>query len=96
MVVAILQFELFMPQNQSLKDKRQLLQKLKEKVLAHFKIPVAEVGFQDLWQRSQLGVAIAGSEEKGLDALISKMVQFILAMGVGEVLREDRDFVHYE
>lgn len=96
MVVGVAQFELFMPYNQSLKEKRHLLGKLKDRVLAQLKIVVSEVGHQELWQRAQLGFAVVGSEEGKLDALISKTLQAIAAMGLGEMLREERDFLHYE
>ena len=70
--------------------------KLKDRVLAQLKVVVNEVGHQDLWQRAQLGFAVVGSEEKTLDAVISKTMQAIVAMGLGEVLREEREFLHYE
>lgn len=96
MIVGVAQFELFMPYNQSLKEKRHLLGKLKDRVLAQLKVVVSEVGHQDLWQRAQLGFAVVGADERVLDALIGKTMQAIVAMGLGEVLREERDFLHYE
>lgn len=96
MVVGVAQFELFMPYNQSLKEKRHLLGKLKDRILSQMKVTVSEVGHHDLWQRAQLGFAIVGSEEKVLDALISKTLNAVVSLGLGEVLREERDFLHYE
>ena len=96
MVVGVAQFELLMPYNQSLKEKRHLLGKLKDRVLSRMKVVVSEVGHQDLWQRSQLGFAVVGEDEMTLDALIGKTMQAIVAMGLGEVHREQRDFLHYE
>lgn len=96
MVVAVVQFDLFMPHNRSLKEKRHLLTKLKERVLAQWKVTVNEVDHADLWQRAKLGFALVGNEEKVLESLMTRTMNFIVAMGLGEIGAEDRDFIHYE
>jgi len=96
MVVGVVQFELFMPYNQSLKEKRHILGKLKDRVLAHMKVVVSEVGHQDLWQRAKLGFAVVGNDEAVLDSVITRTIQAIVAMNLGEVGREDRDMIQYE
>ncbi len=96
MVVGVVQFELFMPYNQSLKEKRHLLGKLKDRTLAQMKVVVSEVGHQDLWQRAKLGFAVVGSDEAVLDSVITRTMQSIVAMNLGEVGREDRDMIQYE
>lgn len=42
----------------SLKDKRQVVKSVKERIRHDFNAAVAEVGDQELWQRSALGVAV--------------------------------------
>lgn len=96
MVVAVVQFDLFMPHNRSLKEKRQLLNRLKDRVYSQLKVTVNEVDAGDLWQRAKLGFALVGHEEKQLDSIMTRTMNFIVAMGVGEVGAEDRDFIHYE
>ena len=96
MIVGIAQFELFMPYNQSLKEKRRLLGKLKDRVLAQMKVVVSETAHQDLWQRAEMGFAVVGGDEKTLDSLITRTMQMIVAMGIGEIDREERDMIHYE
>lgn len=96
MVVGVAQFELFMPYNHSLKEKRHILGKLKDRVLAQLKVVVSEVGHQELWQRASLGFAVVGGDERTLDSLITRTMQAIVAMNLGEITREDRDMIHYE
>lgn len=96
MVVGIAQFELFMPYNHSLKEKRQVLRKLKERVAAKFKLNISEVDFQDKWQRASLAFSLVGQEEKVLDSVITRTLNFIEAMGLGEIASEFRDMIHYE
>jgi uncharacterized protein YlxP (DUF503 family) len=56
--VAILRFELHLPDNGSLKGKRAVLLQVKSRLERRFGASVAEVGYHDLWQRSQLVMAV--------------------------------------
>lgn len=56
MVVGLLTLEIHLPQARSLKDKRQVLRKLKERLRGHFNVAVAELDHQQLWQRATVGV----------------------------------------
>jgi uncharacterized protein len=96
MVVGVVQFDLFMPHNHSLKEKRHILLKLKDRVLSQMKIILNEVGDLDLWQRATLGFAVVGNEEKILDSLITRTMNFIVSMNFGEISAENRDMIHYE
>ncbi len=65
MVVALLSVELFLPGAQSLKDKRMVLRRLKDR-LAKFNVAVAEVEHHDLWQRA--GLALVTVSTTGIHA----------------------------
>ena len=56
MFIGVARFELFIPSSGSLKDKRQVLRKVTTVVGNKFNVSIAEVEFQDLWQRAALGV----------------------------------------
>jgi hypothetical protein len=62
MVVGIVRVELHLPQAQSLKDKRQVLRSLKERIRERAHASVAEVEYQDLWQRAALGIAVVSAD----------------------------------
>jgi uncharacterized protein YlxP (DUF503 family) len=64
MPVGLLTLELHIPDAQSLKDKRQVLRSLKDKLRREFNVAVAELDHQDVWQRSVVGVVTLGNEEK--------------------------------
>jgi uncharacterized protein YlxP (DUF503 family) len=96
MVVGVAQFEIFMPFNHSLKEKRKILRKLKERVFSKFSIPVAEVDFQDKWQRASLGFSIVGNDGKKIESLISKIFNFIEELQLGEMSNEAREILIYE
>ncbi|MDO8357540.1 MAG: DUF503 domain-containing protein [Nitrospirota bacterium] len=56
-IVGLCTVELFIPGSQSLKDKRQVLLSLKDRLREKFNLSVAEVDGQDLWQKAVLGLA---------------------------------------
>jgi uncharacterized protein YlxP (DUF503 family) len=71
--VGILTVELFFPDNGSLKGKRMYLRRIRDQVTRRHGASFAEVGHQDLWQRSRVVLAVAASDlqvlEKTLDRL---------------------------
>ena len=52
MPVGLLTLELHIPDAQSLKDKRQVLRSLKDRLRAHFNVSVAELDASGLWTRA--------------------------------------------
>ena len=67
MTIGLLTLEIHIPDARSLKDKRQVLRSLKDKLRAHFNVAVAELEHQDLWQRSRVGVVSISGDEKYLE-----------------------------
>ena len=63
MVVGLLTIELHVPGSQSLKEKRMVLRRIKDR-LKKFNVAVSEVEHQDLWQRAGLAVVTVGTDEK--------------------------------
>jgi uncharacterized protein len=57
MFIGIGRFELFIPASGSLKEKRQVLRSVSMSVMKRFNVSIAEVEFQDLWQRAAFGVS---------------------------------------
>jgi uncharacterized protein len=57
MFIGVGRYELFFPSSGSLKDKRQFLRAITTVVRKKFNVAIAEVAFQDLWQRAALGVS---------------------------------------
>jgi uncharacterized protein YlxP (DUF503 family) len=56
--VAVVTVELHIPLARSLKDKRAVVKPIVEGIRHRFGLSVAEVGFQDRWQRAAIGVAV--------------------------------------
>ena len=74
MPVGLLTLELHIADAQSLKDKRQVLRCLKDRLRAHFNGAVAELDFEDTWQRSVVGVVTLSNEEHHVQEALQKVL----------------------
>jgi len=77
MVLGICKVELLISGSRSLKDKRQVLRHLKERIKHKFNISVAEVEYQDLWQRALLGMACVGNDRDFVQEVLVKAIQVV-------------------
>ena len=66
MPIGLLTLEIYIPEAHSLKDKRQVLRSLKDRLRGRFNVAVAELDHQDTWQRSQIGVVSLSNDEAHL------------------------------
>ncbi len=75
MPVGLLTLELHIQHAQSLKDKRQVLRSLKDRLRAKFNVAVAELEHEDTWQRSVVGVVTLSNQEHQ----VQEALQHVLA-----------------
>ena len=71
MVVGIVTWELHLAGCQSLKDKRQILKSLKDRLHDRFNVSVAETDHQDLWQRAEISCCVVATDRRHADAVLS-------------------------
>ncbi|MFO8191226.1 MAG: DUF503 domain-containing protein [Bacillota bacterium] len=77
MRVAIGVLNLHIPGSCSLKAKRKILQSIIQRLRNRFNISVSEIGSQDLWQRSELGIAAICYNGAGADRIMEKILDFL-------------------
>jgi|ERR1051326_869505 uncharacterized protein YlxP (DUF503 family) len=70
MPIAYLTLELRIEDAHSLKDKRQVLRSVKDRLRNSFNISIAEIDATDLWQRGTLGVVSISDSRDYLDGLM--------------------------
>jgi uncharacterized protein YlxP (DUF503 family) len=73
-VIGVLTLELRLENSHSLKDKRHVVQGLKERLRHKFNVAVAEIDCQDLWQRAILA-SVTVSSDHGHAALVLQSVE---------------------
>ena len=66
--ITLLIIELMIPHAQSLKDKRSGIRGLKDRIRSKFNASVAEVGYQDKWQRAVLAICLVGNNKRQLES----------------------------
>ena len=72
MPVGVLKLEIQIPWAHSLKDKRAVLQKIRDRLRSRFNVSVAELDHQDLWQQATLGVAAISSSRPLLEEVLRR------------------------
>jgi len=77
MLVGICQIELHIPSSHSLKSKRVVLKSLKTRIQNKFNVSVAEVDFNEKWQRSTLGISIVANERRFIDRALAQIMNLV-------------------
>ena len=75
MPVGLLTLELHIAEAQSLKDKRQVLRSLKDRLRAHFNVAVAELEYEETWQRSVVGVVTLGNKRSHVEQSLEQVLE---------------------
>ena len=94
MIVGIGKIELYLPACHSLKEKRRVLRKLKDRAFNEFKIQISEVGKQDFWQSAEMGFSFVGNDHSFIQSLIDKVFYFINSSGDFEVQNQSSEIIH--
>ena len=92
MVVALLSLELYLPMSQSLKDKRMVLRRLKDR-LGAFNVALAEVAHQDLWQRAGLAVVTVASSDDMAGQTLSSVMHEVERLEPGLVTQSQVEYL---
>ena len=90
MNVGVCKVTLRLPENQSLKGKRRVINSLCARVRNKFNVSIAEVGENDSWQLASLGITCASNSSRHADEVLASVVAYI------EDSREDLELVSHE
>jgi uncharacterized protein YlxP (DUF503 family) len=71
--IGVLTLELRIDDSHSLKDKRQVVKSLKERLRHKFNVSVAEIDFQDLWQRALLAAVTVSADRKHAESVLQNV-----------------------
>ena len=95
MVVGICQIDMIIHNNHSLKGKRQVLKAIIERVKNRFNVSAAEVGDNDVWQRSQIGLCVVGNDSSHINGILDKTINFIESLHLAEIIDHRIEIVNY-
>src|SRR5450755_3227409 len=96
MYVGIARISLVIGDSHSLKDKRMVLRRIKDRVRERVGVIVNEVGEQDIWQRAELGCAVVSADRKKAQALLDEVARVALGAGGSEIVAIAKDVSKFE
>jgi hypothetical protein len=92
MVIGLLLLDLHLPHARSLKDKRQELNRIRDRVRQKFNAAYAELDFQDTWQRSRIGVVTLNSQQHLVEGQLQAVLRDVEQSLNGEAVVADLRF----
>jgi uncharacterized protein YlxP (DUF503 family) len=78
--IGVLTLELRLENSHSLKDKRHVVQSLKERLRHKFNVAVAEIDYQDLWQRAAVAAVTVSSDRVHAEKVLQSVEDEAAAM----------------
>lgn len=92
-VVGLCTVELYIPEANSLKDKRSVLKSMLEGMRNKFNVSAAEVEDNDIWRRATIAVACVSNSQPFTDQVLNKVVDWIEANPRVNVGRVEMEFL---
>jgi len=89
MIVGTLEVRLLMRESRSLKDKRQVVKSIKDRIRNEFNVSVAEVDELDNRQLAVLGMAMVSNETHHVKTTLGQIVEALRRHPVAELVRQE-------
>lgn len=93
MIIGILTLEIHLPYSQSLKEKRKTLNGFRDRIRNKFNAAIAEIDYQDKWQRAKVGIVTLNSQKKLVDQILSRIIQEAEKGIDGEIIASEIQYI---
>lgn len=77
MIIGTCELKLIIYESNSLKDKRQVIKSLMERIKARFNVSIAEVDLNDSWQTAVIGFGCISNSTNHVRQILTNVVKFI-------------------
>jgi uncharacterized protein YlxP (DUF503 family) len=78
----------------SLKEKRRIVKPVIRQIQNRFNVSVAEVGAQDIYQKSEIGFSLVGSDRRAVNSKIDKIFNMVENLGLAEVVNSEMEIIN--
>ena len=92
-VIGVLRLTLFISESGSLKGKRRVLRSIKDRLRSQFNVSVAEVGFQDLWQKTEIAIALASTDREYADRVLQTILGKVESWHLAEIIQVEVEII---
>ena len=92
MPVGVLTLEIQIPYAHSLKEKRAVLRKMRDRLRSRFNVAVAELDHQDAWQHATLGVVSISNSQALLESVFQQVALEAESILGGDLAGQTLDF----
>ena len=93
MVVGIGIITLRLHECRSLKGTRKIVKSIIGQLRNNFNASVAEVGANDIYQRAEIGVSLAGNTNNLINSKLDKLFNFVDALGLAEIIDTEMEII---
>lgn len=94
MNIGVCKIDLRIPENETLKGKRMVVQSIIARVRDKFHVSIAEVENGDMWQIATIGVCCVSNDNRHTNEVISRIVEYIETTRLDvEVLNCETEFI---
>jgi len=92
MIIGVLQVEVRIPGAHSLKEKRSVLNSVKDQLRGRFNIAVAELDANEKWQRATVGISTVGEDRVSVDRLLQHVAEWMRMTPLIELIRVEQEY----
>ena len=92
MIIGVLTIEILIYSSNSLKEKRYVVKSIKDR-LKKFNVSIAELDYQDKWQRSKIGIILIGNQLSFVKDSLQKIFNFLDNNELFEIIRYEFDYI---
>ena len=94
-VIGLLSIELYVPDSHSLKEKRAIIRRIKDRIKNKYNVSVAETDFLNKWQRSEISILKVGNDYKYITSSLENILVYIeeISLGRAEILNKRITFL---
>jgi len=94
MVIGFGTISLRLPENNTLKGKRKIIKSILGKMKNTFNVSAAEVDYNDIHRKSEIGFSMVGNETGHINSKMDKLINMVDDSGLAELIDTQIEIMH--
>ncbi|MCM8819857.1 MAG: DUF503 domain-containing protein [Candidatus Omnitrophica bacterium] len=92
MFLGCIKFEIFIPHSRSLKEKRQVVESIKQKLCNNFNVSVA-IKPSCKWQHCELSLAVINYDKNFINKIFDRLEKFVRFNNAVQILNVEKEII---